>query len=86
MLLPGLPFWKIDWASPAIPQTLPWKILQTARNPFCEASNKIEQISYHQGKELSFKSHTAQKTNMDTQNDSLEKVIPFKYGHFWYLC
>ena len=26
------------------------------------------------------------KTNMDTQNDGLEKVIPFKYGHFGYLC
>ena len=26
------------------------------------------------------------KTNMDTQNDGLEKVAPFKYGHFWYLC
>ena len=25
------------------------------------------------------------KTNMDTQNDSLEKVTPFKYGNFWYL-
>ena len=26
------------------------------------------------------------KTNMDTQNDALEKVAPFEYGHFWYLC
>ena len=26
------------------------------------------------------------KTNMDTQNDGLEKVVPFKYGHFWYPC
>ena len=23
---------------------------------------------------------------MDTQNDGLEKVVPFKYGHVWYLC
>ena len=69
------------------PQTLHWKMMQTARNPVCEASNKIQQISYHQGKELSFKSHTAQKPNMDTQNDSLEKVVLwYKYGHFWYLC
>ena len=22
---------------------------------------------------------------MDTQNDGLEKVVPFKYGHFWYM-
>ena len=29
---------------------------------------------------------TTLKTNMDTQNDGLEKVAPFKYGHFWYLC
>ena len=29
---------------------------------------------------------TPQKTNMDTQNDSLEKVTPFKHGNFWYLC
>ena len=29
---------------------------------------------------------TLPKTNMDTQNDGLEKVTPFKYGHFWYLC
>ena len=26
------------------------------------------------------------KTNMDTPNDGLENVSPFKYGHFWYLC
>ena len=26
------------------------------------------------------------KTNMDTQNDGLEKVAPFRYGHFLYLC
>ena len=29
---------------------------------------------------------TPPKNNMDTQNDDLEKVTPFKYGHFWYLC
>ena len=28
---------------------------------------------------------TPQKTNVDTQNDGLEMVTPFKYGHFWYL-
>ena len=26
------------------------------------------------------------KTNMDTQNDGLVKVSPFKHGNFWYLC
>ncbi len=29
---------------------------------------------------------TPPKTNMDTQNDGLEKVTLFEYGHFWYLC
>ena len=26
------------------------------------------------------------KSDIDTQNDGLEKVVPFEYGHFWYLC
>ena len=30
--------------------------------------------------------YTPPKTNMDTQNDGLENVSPFKYGHFWYPC
>ncbi len=29
---------------------------------------------------------TLPKTNMDTPNDGLEKVTPFKNGNFWYLC
>ena len=29
---------------------------------------------------------TPPKTNMDTQNDGLEKVTPFKNDNFWYLC
>ncbi len=29
---------------------------------------------------------TIPKTNMDTQNDGLEKVTPLKHGNFWYLC
>ena len=28
---------------------------------------------------------TPPKTNMDTQNDGLEKATPFKHGNFWYL-
>ena len=28
---------------------------------------------------------TSLKTNMDTQNDGLEKVTSFKYGYFGYL-
>ena len=30
------------------------------------------------------KKDTPPKTNMDTQNDGLEKVTPFKHGNFWY--
>ena len=29
---------------------------------------------------------TPQKTKLDTQNDGLEKVVPFKYRQFWHLC
>ena len=29
---------------------------------------------------------TLPKTNMDTQNDGLEKVNPFENFNFWYLC
>ena len=29
---------------------------------------------------------TPPKTNMDTQNDGLEEVTPFKHGNSWYLC
>ena len=29
---------------------------------------------------------TPPETKMDTQNDGLEKVAPFKYGHFGYPC
>ena len=29
---------------------------------------------------------TLLKTNMDTQNDGLEKVTPFKHSNFGYLC
>ena len=30
--------------------------------------------------------YTPPKTNMDTQTGGLEKVSPFKHGHFRYLC
>ncbi len=29
---------------------------------------------------------TPPKTNMDTQNDGLDKVTPLTKGNFWYLC
>ncbi len=29
---------------------------------------------------------TPPKTNMDTQNDGLEKVTPLQHGNFWYPC
>ena len=28
--------------------------------------------------------YTPWKSNMDTKNKALEKVIPFKYDHLWY--
>ncbi len=31
-------------------------------------------------------SFTPPKSKIDTKNDGLENVAPFKYGHFWYLC
>ena len=30
--------------------------------------------------------HTPENERLDTQNDGLEKVAPFKNGNFWYLC
>ena len=30
--------------------------------------------------------NTPPKTNMDTENDGLEKVTPFKHCNSWYLC
>ena len=48
--------------------------------------------SWHLPRNSFFKStvslDTPPKTNMDTQNDGLEKekVAPLKYGNFWYLC
>ena len=35
---------------------------------------------------MSFSIDTPPKTNLDIQNDGLEKVTPFKNGNFWYLC
>lgn len=29
---------------------------------------------------------TPPKTNMDTSNGGVEKVLPYKYGHVSYLC
>ena len=29
---------------------------------------------------------TPPKTNMDTQNDGVEEVTPFKNDNYWYLC
>ena len=45
------------------------------------------QTSHGAENDWSFKhSLTPPKADMDTQNDGLEKVVPFKYGHFWYPC
>ena len=32
-----------------------------------------------------FQTYSLPKTNIDTQNDGLEKVSPLKYGHVGYL-
>jgi len=37
------------------------------------------------GRLIAFDEVTPPKSNMDTQNDGLDKVAPSKYGHFWYL-
>ena len=42
-------------------------------------------ISYRYFRRLFIQFITSPKTNMDTQNDGLEKVTPLLYGHFWYL-
>ena len=38
-------------------------------------------VSFH-----NFSPATLPKTKMDTQNDGLEKITPFKNGNVWYLC
>ena len=43
-------------------------------------------ISYRYFRRLSIQFITSPKTNVDTQNNGLEKVTPLQYGHFWYLC
>ena len=30
--------------------------------------------------------YSPENKRLDTQNDGLEKVTPFKNGNFWYLC
>jgi len=40
----------------------------------------------HANKTPTNKTYTPTKTDMGTQNDGFEKVVPFKYGHFWHLC
>ena len=43
-------------------------------------------IPIHRRKQIILTFCTPLKTKMDTQNDGLEKVTPFKYGYFGYLC
>ena len=35
---------------------------------------------------VSFNICTTPKINIEHENFDLEKVTPFNYGHFWYLC
>ncbi len=46
----------------------------------------IQDCSWLKSNKTYVKNLTLPKTNMDTQNDGLEKVTPFKHGNFWYLC
>ena len=50
---------------------------------FCGKKSQNSKKTSHQWTNQKF---TTPKTNMDTQNDGLEKVTPFKNGNFWYLC
>ena len=43
-------------------------------------------IGWHTRHFVEYKLNTRPKTNMDAQNDSLEKVTPFKNGNLLYLC
>ena len=50
-------------------------------------SAMIHSMDYYLGcftKNIS--TNTPPKTNMDTENDGLEKVTPFKHCNSWYLC
>ncbi len=49
-------------------------IVHTTKNPVETKHNKQEKDIH------------PRKTNMDTQNDGLEKVTPFKNCNVWYLC
>ena len=60
------------------------------KNSICHSSSHASTnfLSFwprFQAKEIEF-NPTPPKTNMDTQNDGLEKVTPFKHGNCWYLC
>ena len=46
----------------------------------------VNQLITYRSQHLAEDMSTPLKTNMDTQNDGLEKVAPFEFGHFWYLC
>ena len=44
----------------------------------------VNSLLNFQGVLMFVKVFTLPQTNMDTQNDGVEKVTPFKNGNFWY--
>ena len=70
--------------------TLGWMSLDTEFRererdvPFSRHDSQIEgRVNHHPI--LKGVESTPPKTNMDTQNDGLEKVAPFNCGNCWYL-
>ncbi len=47
---------------------------------------RIEVVTFQNTTPRPRRWYTLPKTNMDTQNDGLEKVTPLKNGNCWYLC
>ena len=44
----------------------------------------VNQLITYRSQHLAEDMFTPLTTNMDTQNDGLEKVDPFEFGHFWF--
>ena len=61
----------------------PWK---KGRNINQKGVDRLPFPSIFQVQAVSFREDTPPKTNIDTKNDGLENVSPFKHGYFGYLC
>ena len=65
------------WCFPALLHGNVADIPMFLRNAFIRVDSPFAMI---------FDELTPLKTNMNTQNDGLEKVTPLKHGNSWYLC